>query len=167
MNKMIKKFGLSLIIPMVVFGALCVLTLTGCDSNSSDDEVLTVPTSISGLWLLTPNTGSITVLNDDRWKTVADAALVRLMTAPLYSDIHIEPTPDYGTFMEEFIVSLDFADPIYTGSTKKEDEPALSQYYDFTFNLSIDTCDMKFNVYFNGALIYQISVLYDIALGRE
>jgi len=161
-----RKISLLLLVAFCMFSA--VATMTGCDGDSNnDDEPFGVQNSIAGLWLLSPNTGSISELSDDKWKAVADAALVRLTTPPLNAYIHTNATPDYGVFIQETIVSLDSVDSIYTGSTKKEDEPGSSQYYDFVFDLTADTCDVKFNVYFNGIMAYQISVLYDIDLGGD
>ena len=161
-----RKISLLLLVAFCMFSAVAIMT--GCDGdNNNDDEPFGVQNSIAGLWLLSHNTGSISELSDDQWKAVADADLLRLTTRPAYAHVQTNAIPDYGIFIQESIVSLDSVDPIYTGSTKKEDEPDFSQYYDFVFDLTADTCDVKYNVYFNGIMAYQISVLYDIALGGD
>jgi len=161
-----KKISLFLLVVACMFSAVALMT--GCDGDSNDDdEPFGAPNCIVGLWLLTPVDSSISELSDDKWKSVADATLLRLTTPPVYAHIHTNATPDYGVFIQESIVSLDSADPIYTGSTKEQEEPVFSQYYDFVFDLNANTCDVKFNVYLNDIMAYQISVLYDIDLGQD
>ena len=161
-----RKISLLLLVAFCMFSAVAIMT--GCDGDSNnDDEPFGVPNSIGGLWLLTTDDGSISEISDEKWRVVAESDLLRLTAPPLYAVVRNETGPDYGGFMEESIISLESADPIYTGSTKTTDEPDFSRYYDFTFDLSANTCEAKYNVYLNGVMGYQISVSYDIALGQD
>jgi len=161
-----RKISLFLIVVVCMFSSVALMT--GCDGDSNnDDEPSDGHNNIVGLWLLTPVDSSISELSDDWWKPMADEDIFRLTNPPLYANIHSNVAPDYGVFMEEFITSLGSDYPLYTGSTKGKHETIMSEHYDFVFDLNADTCYVKYNVYVNDIMAYQISVLYDIDLGQD